>query len=147
MSREARVRGLFTSPESVATAFYEAFEARDVEAMMALWADDEEIVCVHPGGPRLLGYEAIRHSWEQLFNADARLSFRLESPVQIETIGLAMQSVVEYVTVDNDPSPRGAAIATNVFIRTPSGWRMVMHHASAVATGQADPVDPPRQLH
>ena len=28
------------------------------------------------------------------------------------------------------PSPRGVAIVTNVFLRTPSGWRMVMHHSS-----------------
>ena len=42
------------TPEA-ARAFYEAFEARDVEAMMATWAEDEEIVCVHPGGSRLVG--------------------------------------------------------------------------------------------
>ena len=28
--------------------------------MMTTWADDEEIVCVHPGGARLVGYDAVR---------------------------------------------------------------------------------------
>ena len=28
--------------------------------MMATWADDEDIVCVHPGGARLVGYDAVR---------------------------------------------------------------------------------------
>ena len=55
-----------------------AFEAKDVDAMMATWADDEEIVCVHPGGARMVGYDAVRAGWEQLFAGDARLSFRLD---------------------------------------------------------------------
>ena len=34
-------------------AFYEALEHGDLEGMMAVWAEDEEIICVHPTGPRL----------------------------------------------------------------------------------------------
>lgn len=121
---------IFTSPGDVAVAFYEAFEARDIDAMMATWADDEEIVCVHPGGTRMVGYAAVRAGWEQLFAADAKLRFRLEQVVAIETVGLAMQSAVEHVAVGSDGNERGLALCTNVFLRTPSGWRMVMHHAS-----------------
>ena len=51
-----RTPSIYTSPQDAALAFYQAFEAKDVEAMMSTWADDEEIVCVHPGGPRLVGY-------------------------------------------------------------------------------------------
>ena len=125
-----RAPTIFTSPQDAALAFYQAFEAKDVDAMMATWAEDEEIVCVHPGGPRLVGYEAVRIGWEQLFAGETKLSFRLDAIVVIETVGLAMQSAVEHVTVGNDPEPRGAAIATNVYLRTPSGWRIVVHHAS-----------------
>ena len=127
---KARTPPIFTTPADVALAFYQAFEARDIEAMMATWADDEDIVCVHPGGTRMVGYDAVRTGWEQLFTADTRLAFRLEQIVVIETVGLAMQSAVEHITLGNDGSPRGAAICTNVFLRTPSGWRLVMHHAS-----------------
>jgi ketosteroid isomerase-like protein len=123
-----------TSPQDAAIAFYQAFEARDIEAMMATWAEDEDIVCVHPGGPRLVGYDAVRAGWEHLFAGNARLSFRLDEIVVIETVGLALQSAVEHVTVGDDPKPRGAAIATNVFMRTPSGWRIVVHHASPAPT-------------
>ena len=92
-------------------AFYQAFEAKDVDAMMATWAEDEELVCIHPGGPRLVGYEAVRAGWEQLFASDTK--------------------------------PRGAAIVTNVFLRTPSGWRMVMHHSSpAPAIAAIQPAGP-----
>jgi len=138
-----RTPTIFTSPQDAALAFYQAFEARDIEAMMAAWAEDEDIVCVHPGGPRLVGYEAVRAGWEQLFAGDTRLSFKLDEIVMIETVGLALQSAIEHVTVGNDPKPRGAAIATNVMLRTPSGWRVVVHHASpAPAVAVVSPAGP-----
>jgi ketosteroid isomerase-like protein len=131
---KVRTPTIFTSPQDAAMAFYQAFEAKDVEAMMAAWAEDEEIVCVHPGGARLVGYDAVRSGWEQLFSSDTKLSFRLDEIVALETVGMAMQSAVEQVTVGDDPKPRGAAIATNIFLRTPSGWRIVMHHSSPAPT-------------
>jgi ketosteroid isomerase-like protein len=126
----ARAPTILTSPHDAGLAFYQAFESRDIDAMMAAWAEDEDIVCIHPGGPRLVGYEAVRAGWEQLFAADTKLSFKLADIVVIETVGLALQSAIEEVTVGDDPKPRGTAIATNVFLRTPSGWRLVVHHAS-----------------
>jgi ketosteroid isomerase-like protein len=138
-----RTPTIFTSPHDAAMAFYHAFEARDIDAMMAAWAEDEDIVCVHPGGPRLVGYEAVRTGWEQLFAGDSKLSFKLDEIVVIETVGLALQSAVEHVTLGNDPKPRGVAIATNVFLRTPSGWRMVVHHSSpAPAIAVVPPAGP-----
>jgi ketosteroid isomerase-like protein len=127
---KVRTPPIFTSPADVAVAFYRAFEARDIDAMMATWAEDEDIVCVHPGGARMVGYDAVRAGWEQIFASETRIAFRLDQIVVIETVGLAMQSVVEHITLPNDGTPRGTAIGTNVFLRTPSGWRMVMHHAS-----------------
>ena len=46
---KVRTPPIYTTPQDAALAFYHAFEARDLDAMMATWADDEEIVCVHPG--------------------------------------------------------------------------------------------------
>jgi ketosteroid isomerase-like protein len=97
--------------------------------MRATGAEDEDIVCVHPAGARHVGYDAVRAAFEQLFATDAKLTFRLEQPVMIETVGLAMQSAVERLHA-GDEGPRGAAIATNVLMRTPYGWRVVCHHAS-----------------
>ncbi|MEO8346403.1 MAG: nuclear transport factor 2 family protein [Betaproteobacteria bacterium] len=130
---KARTTPIYTSPQDAALAFYQAFEARDLDAMMAAWADDEDIVCVHPGGARMVGYDAVRGAWEQLFAGDTKLSFRLDGIVVLETVGLAMQSAIEHVATA-DGAARGTAAATNVFLRTPSGWRMVCHHASPMAT-------------
>ncbi|MFO1304549.1 MAG: nuclear transport factor 2 family protein [Burkholderiales bacterium] len=127
---KARTAAIYTSPQDAALAFYQAFEAQDIDAMMATWADDEEIVCVHPGGARVVGYDAVRATWEQIFGGE-KLSFRLENVVMIETVGLAMQSGIEQVSVAGGTTQ--AAAATNIFMRTPSGWRLVCHHASPVA--------------
>ena len=138
----ARTPPIYTSPQDVTQAFYQAFDARDIDAMMATWADDEDIVCVHPGGARYVGYDAVRAAFEQIFASDTKLTFRLEQPVMIETVGLAMQSAVERLRA-GDEGPRGAAIATNVLMRTPSGWRLVCHHASpAPAAPAAAPSGP-----
>ena len=140
---KARTPTIFTSPQDAAVAFYQAFEAKDIDAMMATWAEDEDIVCVHPSGPRLVGYDAVRVGWEQIFAGEARLSFRIEDIVVVETVGMALQSVTEQVSVGDETKPRGAALATNVFLRTPSGWRMVMHHASpAPAASLGTPTGP-----
>ena len=45
-----RLKELNGSAAEVEAAFYDALHRADLEALMALWADDEEIVCIHPGG-------------------------------------------------------------------------------------------------
>ena len=137
-----RTPPIYTSPHDAIQAFYQAFEARDLDAMMATWAEDEEIVCIHPGGMRHVGYESVRHSFEQLFSGNGKLSFRLDQIVVMETVGLAMQSTLEHVQA-GDESTRGVAVATNVMMRTPSGWRVVCHHASPAPAVTDTPVSGP----
>ena len=43
-----RRRMKFNTPEEAEVAFYKAIEQADVIAMMSVWADDEEVICVHP---------------------------------------------------------------------------------------------------
>jgi hypothetical protein len=40
-----------SSPDDIEQQFYEALQHGDIEALMAAWADDDDILCVHPGGP------------------------------------------------------------------------------------------------
>lgn len=137
-----RTPPIYTSPHDAIQAFYQAFEARDLDAMMATWAEDEEIVCIHPGGVRHVGYDSVRHGFEQLFSGNGKLSFRLDQVVVMETVGLAMQSTIEHVQA-GDESTRGVAVATNVMLRTPSGWRVVCHHASPAPAVTEAPVAGP----
>ena len=54
---------IFPTAQDAESAFYEALERCDLEGMMAVWSEDDEIVCVHPAGARLTGQDEVRESW------------------------------------------------------------------------------------
>ena len=45
----------FATPQEAEAAFYAALLKRDVEAMMAVWAEDAHIACIHPLGALSIG--------------------------------------------------------------------------------------------
>ena len=57
---------MFATPEEAEHAFYEALEQADSVRLMQIWADDEEVVCIHPGGLRIVGHSAVQESWQQV---------------------------------------------------------------------------------
>jgi ketosteroid isomerase-like protein len=97
---------------------------------MACWADDDEIVCVQPGGPRVVGHAAIRATFDAMFANGAVLAY----PEKIRRLDAgqgSVHSVVERVEVMSDDGPQHAwVVATNVYTKTAQGWRLVAHHAS-----------------
>ncbi len=119
----------FYTPQEAEAAFYAAFMARDLEAMMAVWAQDEDIACVHPLGPMRLGRTQVRESWRALFRHSPPMRFLIEERSRRQEGGLAVHIVHEHIRVGDEP-PGPPVIATNVYRRTPHGWRMVLHHAS-----------------
>jgi ketosteroid isomerase-like protein len=129
----------FASPEEASRAFYEAFERGDVAAMMDVWADDDEIFCIHPGGARHVGPGAVRGAWEEILASATRLRFQLEQQLFFVSTSMAVQSVFEYLQVNDEAQLRGPAVATNIYTRTPSGWRMLSHHAAPTPTTMAAP--------
>lgn len=116
-------------------AFYDAMSRADLDALMNLWAEEEEIVCVHPGGGRVLGHGAIRASWAEIFKrGHARIR-----PVQVhvmQNIMGAVHNIVEEANSRADDPHDLHILATNVYLKTPQGWRIVAHHAS-LAPGKA----------
>lgn len=133
-------KALFPSPQDAEAAFYEAFTKSDLEAMMAVWADDDDIYCVHPNGARVAGVERVRESWRQIFASGQTLRFQLGEQQYVQGMMLSVHSVYEHITVAGDPRSRAPVIATNVYIRTERGWRMVAHHASpAPASSEPEP--------
>jgi ketosteroid isomerase-like protein len=125
-------RQLNGSAAEVEAAFYEAINRADVQALMALWADDEEIVCIHPGGPRLHGHAAIQQSWEAILERGG-LQIRPSQLYESRNVMSSVHTVIEGVTATGTSEP-AHLIATNVYMKTPQGWRMVLHHVS-VAPG------------
>lgn len=110
--------------------FYEALQQADIERLMACWADDEALVCVHPGGPRLIGAQAIRSTFEAMF-ANGPVMAQPQKVRSFEHGNCSVHSVVERVEVMGNDGPVVAwVLATNVFLQTAAGWRLVAHHAS-----------------
>ena len=147
---------LYPTPEDAENAFYEALERGDLEAMMSVWAEDEDIICVHPTGPRLTGQDQVRESWAQIFSGGPRARVHITNQVAISGMMLAVHSVHENFVIEGQSQRVGDAVpapivATNVYLRTAAGWRMIVHHASP-APGKAAPAPaertiPPQTLH
>ena len=126
---------IFPTAQDAQNAFYEALERCDLEAMMAVWAEDEEIVCVHPAGQRLAGQAEVREAWRRMFAGGPNMRARITQQVVIAGVMLEAHSVHENITVTGETRPRPPMVATNVYLRTAAGWRMIVHHASP-APGQ-----------
>jgi ketosteroid isomerase-like protein len=129
---------IFPSAQDAESAFYEALEHADLEAMMAVWAEDEDIICVHPGGPRLAGLEQVREGWRRIFAGGPGPRAEPSLLLAIPGVMTAVHSVQEnFLLADPQGKPAPAAvIATNVYARTPAGWRMIVHHASPLPAQQ-----------
>ena len=127
--------------EAAERAFYAALADGDLERMMALWADDDAAVCNHPGGPRLIGREAIRASFREIF-AGGGVRVTVVGVHAWRTADVAVHSLIERIAVEGrGGSQTVEVVATNVFVRSGGGWRMLVHHAGVtdsedVADGQ-----------
>jgi len=133
------------------TALYDAFETGDIDLMGALWLDDAGAAaptCVHPGWAPVRGRGAVLRSWSMIMANTTYIQFVL-TDVNVHVQGdVAVVTCAENMltgmpeTADDDPLlpglAGGRAVATNVFRRTPGGWRLWVHHASPVLAPQPE---------
>ena len=134
------------SSDDTESAFYEALQRGDIDLLMSCWADEDDIVCVHPGGPRLLGAGAIRAAFESMF-ANGTVRARPVQVHRVVALSSAVHSVAEQVEVMlPDGLHQAVLLATNVYHKTPEGWRMVAHHASPGSVPGAQVVDAQRPV-
>ncbi len=147
MENAAMKKTTFPTPQDAEAAFYEALESADLEAMMEVWAEDEEIVCVHPGGARLAGYDQVRESWAQIFGSGQKLKVQLTNHVVLAGMMFSIHSAHENIHVPGEPRPRAPVAVTNVYLRTGNGWRLLLHHASPAPQSPQRPPDLPKILH
>lgn len=121
--------------DAVEDAFYEAMQQGELDAMMALWADEEEVMCIHPGHDRLIGLQAIRDSWEAIFRSGPVNIQRRDVRTHTSAV-LAVHNLVEH-TLAFQPSGGVSmrvdmveCIATNIYVKQASGWRIMLHHSA-----------------
>jgi ketosteroid isomerase-like protein len=110
-------------------AFYDAHERRDLDAMGEVWDHTDAVVCTHPGWPILRTWPLVEESWRRIFAGGGRNQFIITN-----VVATGGPDVV-WVTLDENlmqEAATGTVAATNVFIRTDLGWKIVLHHGSPV---------------
>ena len=87
---------------------------------------------------RLVGVQAIRASFEEIF-AQGGVDVRASAAQVQQGAMIAVHSVVEKILVSGRMGTEVVeCIATNVYLNSPSGWHIVVHHASP-AGERSDP--------
>ena len=143
---KSRVLSLSGTVDEIESAFYEAMQLGDIDRLMACWADEDDVVCIHPGGTRLVGVAAIRSAFEGMF-ANGTLRVHPERVRKLDSISSAVHTLVERVEVLATEGPMQAyLLATNVYFKTPEGWRMVAHHVSQGSEQSMNDVDKVAQV-
>lgn len=110
-------------------AFYDAHEARDLDAMATVWDHSDRVVCVHPGWPILRGWPTIEESWRQIFAGHGRTQFIVTNEAA------EVSGDTAWVTLEENLFDRGDTFTiagTNIFARTNGVWLLVAHHGSPV---------------
>ncbi|MCE2916202.1 MAG: YybH family protein [Rubrivivax sp.] len=148
MSRPPPAGALGGSADEIETQFYEALQRADLDRLMSLWADDDEIVCVHPGGARVVGAGAIRASFAAIF-ANGAIPVQPEGVHRLQWHGGALHHLLERIeVVTSEGSQVAYVVASNVYVKTAQGWRIAAHHASpGLADGPSMLADAPSTLH
>jgi hypothetical protein len=111
--------------------FYKTLEALDLAAMEGLWLHEGFVRCVHPGWDVMVGWDAVRSSFQQIFESTRwiRVTPTAVDVAAFDSVGIVACS--ESITDTNQGDVGlGVAQATNVFQKVGGVWRMIVHHAS-----------------
>ncbi len=124
----------FDSAEAAEEAFYAAFAANDLAAMMQVWASGPDIVCIHPGGPRLEGPDDIRRSWAAILDPGVHRQFARRG---LKVLGAGAERIhllEENISVPGTAMVAPPVLATNIYQCLEGRWFMVLHHGSVTPT-------------
>ena len=136
------------SADELEAAFYEALNQGDLDQLMTCWADEDDIVYIHPSGARMLGAVAIRAAFDAML-AHGSIRAQPERVRRLTLPSASVHSVVERIEMQTDEGPQHVYVmATNVYHKTAQGWRLVVHHASpGTAADESSSVGVPPVLH
>ena len=113
--------------------FYEAFNARDLDAMKSVWSSQGNVICVHPGWNPLNGLEPIMESWQGIFKNSGNMDIQISDVTVTASECLAWVSCVEKLyTIASNGVLASKVFSTNLFQLNEGSWKMIMHHASSM---------------
>ena len=111
--------------------FYSALQGLSLEEMEAVWLQEEWVRCLHPGWDLLEGWEAVRESWQQIFENTKFLQVSVGIQfVRVEK-SMAWVCCTEKISSAAEGRFETAYVqTTNIFKQHNGGWYLVHHHAS-----------------
>ena len=140
--------------ERVNQAFYDAVETGDLDGLEKLLLDGplaDSVTVVHPGWPVLRGRGHVLRSYALIMaNTDYMQFFLTDIEITVAD-DTALVTCTENILSGGPAEPDGSAgelvgglvVASNVFRRTPDGWRLWSHHGSPVLSeGEQGPQEP-----
>ena len=130
----------FTDSLQVEESFYQAFRSRSVGLMKDVWDKTDEIICIHPGSPRIYSFDLIIASWEQIFSAQSGTMIDISDPVYKLQDDVSIHYVKETLSVNDIPV--ASVYATNIYQQTSDGWKMIAHHASPAFSDSEVKINP-----
>jgi ketosteroid isomerase-like protein len=141
-------RGMMPNPAAIAAdavlaanqAFYDAFNARDMAAMEAIWSREAAVSCIHPGWPPLVDREPVLDSWRSILANPHAPQIMCEQPSVVLWGEFALVLCLERLG--------GALLAASNLYRLEAGaWRLLHHQAGPAAQAEQDVVPPGQRLH
>jgi ketosteroid isomerase-like protein len=137
--------------------FYRALNDLDMDGMDRIWSHGSFVRCVHPGWELIVGWAAVRASWEGIFQGSSGGPAHSVETADVSihvASDLGWVSCIERITFTRRPgggaSSTSLAVATNLFQRSSGeegGWRMILHHASLLPLMVAETKDSPQVVH
>ena len=120
--------------------FYEALGTRDIDLMDRVWIKDSRSGCVHPGWTALRNWEAIRQSWESVFDPQDQVDISISNvTVDVRNDVAWVTCLQEMIYIKRDPVMFNLSQSTNIFEKKSGRWLMIFHHASPVPVQGYEP--------
>jgi ketosteroid isomerase-like protein len=116
-------------------AFDTALSGRDINAMERIWATEPYVIAVHPASKVLIvGWDAVRKSWEGTFDRFAEISVSMKEPQIHVAQNVGWVAGVENVQgrSRNGDAVNFTAFTTNMYEKRDGRWLMVLHTTSRV---------------
>ena len=124
------------TPLAALSAFYRAFNSRDIEVMASCWHDGDDVSMSNPLGGIARGWPAIRAVYQRVFDGKARVRVMFHD-YTLHRVGPGEAGDMFYVvgresgTLERKGLRLQPAIRTSrLFRRLEGAWRQVHHHGS-----------------
>lgn len=137
---------IYATPEEAQSVFYQSLNETDIEKMMTVWSGEEDVACIHPSGLKLVGFNAIHEGFRTLFAESRRFAIQPISETHWGSAAVSVHTVVEMVNFVDTPNEYAQICATNVFVRSANGWKLILHHCTPLVR-QEGADEQPRILH